>query len=171
MRTGRRKAPRFVAAARLPVNHGHATARRTRCSLIAPRAEARLLPIGENLRIDSPGEEPIEGPRRRTLLAAERTWLAWWRTALGTAVAAIGVGAALPKALSVGHAWLYAALGIGYGLVAIALFAVGSLRQARVRDALEHGDYDPLEAWVVTAFSAAGIALAAVTCGLLIVDA
>jgi uncharacterized membrane protein YidH (DUF202 family) len=46
---------------------------------------------------------------RRTRLAAERTWLAWWRTALGASVAALGVGALLPQVLG-GSRWPYAAL-------------------------------------------------------------
>jgi uncharacterized membrane protein YidH (DUF202 family) len=35
-------------------------------------------------------------PTRRTWLAAERTWLAWWRSGIAAAAAAIGVGRLVP---------------------------------------------------------------------------
>ncbi|MBA3261818.1 MAG: DUF202 domain-containing protein [Thermoleophilaceae bacterium] len=34
---------------------------------------------------------------RRTRLAAERTWLAWWRSGIAAATAAVGVGGVLPS--------------------------------------------------------------------------
>ena len=36
----------------------------------------------------------------RTELAAERTWLAWWRTAIAAAVAGLGVGRLLPEVVA-----------------------------------------------------------------------
>ncbi|HWI21522.1 MAG TPA: DUF202 domain-containing protein [Baekduia sp.] len=115
-------------------------------------------------------DEPFEGPRRRTQLAAERTWLAWWRTGLGTAVAAIGVGAALPRALDTNHGWVYAVLGVGYALLAISLFVAGAIRQDRVDDALMIGEFDRLSPLVVWGFTAAGVVLALATTGLLVAD-
>jgi uncharacterized membrane protein YidH (DUF202 family) len=103
-------------------------------------------------------------------MAAERTWLAWWRTALGTSVAAIGVGAALPKALKTGHTWAYAALGIAYALVAIALYIAGGLRQYRGDAAIARGDYDRLDGRIVFGFTGAGVVMALVTAALLIAD-
>ena len=41
---------------------------------------------------------------RRTSMAAERTWLAWWRTALGATAGALAVGRFAPKLLDVA-AW------------------------------------------------------------------
>ena len=44
-----------------------------------------------------PAEDASGGDgTRRTALAAERTWLAWWRTGLGASAVAIGVGRILP---------------------------------------------------------------------------
>jgi uncharacterized membrane protein YidH (DUF202 family) len=34
---------------------------------------------------------------RRTRLAAERTWLAWWRSGIAAATAAVGVGGVVPQ--------------------------------------------------------------------------
>jgi putative membrane protein len=109
-------------------------------------------------------------PERRTWLAAERTWLAWWRTALGTSVAAIGVGAALPKALNTGHTWAYAALGIAYAVVAVALYVAGGLRQRRGDQAIARGDYEALDPRIVLGFTGAGVVMAVVTAALLIAD-
>ena len=103
-------------------------------------------------------------------MAAERTWLAWWRTALGTSVAAIGVGAALPRALDTGHTWIYAALGIAYAVVAFALFIAGGLRQRRGDEAIARGDYDRLDGRVVFGFTGAGVIMAITTAALLIAD-
>ena len=116
-------------------------------------------------------EEPIEGPRRRTLLAAERTWLAWWRTALGTCVAAIGVGAVLPKAIDIGHGWLYAVLGIGYALIAIAAYIVGAVRRIKGEAAIQRGEFDEVSTRTVVGFTIAGAALATMTIVLLVIDA
>jgi putative membrane protein len=109
-------------------------------------------------------------PERRTWMAAERTWLAWWRTALGTSVAAIGVGAALPKALDTGNTWAYAALGILYALVAVALYIAGGVRQNRGDEAIGRGDYDKLDSWTVFGFTGMGVLMALLTAALLIAD-
>lgn len=61
---------------------------------------------------------------RRTWLAAERTWLAWWRTALGGVAVAMGVGCFLPS-LTGGSRWPYAFVGIGYGVIAVAVLMTG----------------------------------------------
>ena len=51
---------------------------------------------------------------RRTRLANERTFLAWWRTALGTEGLAVGVGKVLPEVTDGPH-WPY----VAFGLIAI----------------------------------------------------
>ena len=71
---------------------------------------------------------------RRTHLAAERTWLAWWRTGLAAAGAAIGIGRFLPELID-GTTWPVV-LGAGYGVLALGLMGAAAVRQARVRDAL-----------------------------------
>jgi uncharacterized membrane protein YidH (DUF202 family) len=46
---------------------------------------------------------------RRTGMAAERTWLAWWRTGLAATVGALGVGRLAPNLLHAA-AWPYVLL-------------------------------------------------------------
>jgi len=57
---------------------------------------------------------------RRTKLAAERTWLAWWRTGLTAAAGAIGIGRLVPELIH-GTTWPYVLHGTGYGLLGLAL--------------------------------------------------
>ena len=58
----------------------------------------------------SPEVPPDIDQARRTSMAAERTWLAWWRTALAATVGALGVGRLAPELLSV-SSWPYVVLG------------------------------------------------------------
>ncbi len=71
---------------------------------------------------------------RRTVLARERTALAWWRsgiTALGVAVA---VGRVVPEVAGT-DSLPYALLGAGYAIIGLVMVAYGSLTQGqRERD-------------------------------------
>ena len=53
-------------------------------------------------------------------MAAERTWLAWWRTALAATAGALAVGRLAPELLNVTR-WPYVMLGTGYAGLAIGL--------------------------------------------------
>ena len=71
-------------------------------------------------------------------MAAERTWLAWWRTALAATVGALGVGRLAPELLDVA-AWPYVVLGVGYAVLAVGLLIVGAQRQRELERALRTG--------------------------------
>ena len=96
---------------------------------------------------------------RRTQLAAERTWLAWWRTGIATIAAAVGVGGVVP-ALVGGSRIPYVVLGAGYAGLAIALFVVAGRRQNQVEQALDRGDFAVVSTGWVTGFTIAGTVLA-----------
>ena len=104
----------------------------------------------------------IADVKRRTWLAAERTWLAWWRTGLGAAAVSIGVGRLLPG-LTGGARWPLRLLGIGYGLVAIAVLVIGAVRQNHVASALRRGSYEELSSSMVLWLTAAAVALSVAT--------
>jgi uncharacterized membrane protein YidH (DUF202 family) len=95
-------------------------------------------------------------------MAAERTWLAWWRTALVATAGALGVGRLAPRLLHAAPA-PYVALGCCYGLLAVALLIVGSRRHRAIARALERGETAPLKASTVTLFTIGGVVLATVT--------
>lgn len=96
---------------------------------------------------------------RRTWLAAERTWLAWWRTGLGAAAVAAAVGRLLPG-LTAGARWPLRLLGLGYGVLAVAVLVVGAVRQRRAAEALRRGGYAQLSSPLVMWLTAAAVVLA-----------
>ena len=96
---------------------------------------------------------------RRTWLAAERTWLAWWRSGVAVGAVAIAIGRFLP-ALTHGSRWPYRVLGIGYGVLAVAILVVGAVRQQRAAAALRRGEFDELSSSLVSWLTAVGVILA-----------
>ncbi len=104
---------------------------------------------------------------RRTSMAAERTWLAWWRSALAASAGALGVGRLAPELLHVAP-WPYVALGCGYASLAIGLLIVGALRQRDLEHALRTGAHVPLRFRTVGVFTAGGVVLAVATAVLVI---
>lgn len=99
---------------------------------------------------------------RRTSMAAERTWLAWWRTALAASVGALGVGRLAPELLDVA-AWPYVILGAGYAALACGLLLAGAQRQRELEKALRTGGHVPLRFRTVAVFTGGGIVLALLT--------
>jgi putative membrane protein len=80
---------------------------------------------------------------RRTLLAAERTWLAWWRSGIAASTAAVAVGGVVPELVEEGRtAWVV--LGCAYALLAACMFAGAALRRRQVETALERGHWHGL---------------------------
>jgi uncharacterized membrane protein YidH (DUF202 family) len=104
---------------------------------------------------------------RRTSMAAERTWLAWWRTGLAATVGALGVGRLAPNLLHAA-AWPYVLLGCGYAALAIGLLVVGAQRQRDLERTLRTGGIAPLGLPTVRLFTAAAIALVLLTLVLVI---
>jgi putative membrane protein len=118
--------------------------------------------------------EPADPPRlaetdlgRRTSMAAERTWLAWWRTALGATAGSLAVGRLAPELLDVAR-WPYVALGAGYAGLAIGLLLIGASRQRALERALAHDATAPLSFRLGAVFTGGGVLLALVTVVLVI---
>jgi putative membrane protein len=99
---------------------------------------------------------------QRTSMAAERTWLAWWRTALAATVGSLGVGRLAPELLDVAP-WPYVVLGAGYAGLAIGLLVIGALRQRELQRALDGGSQAPLGFHLVALFTVGGVLLALTT--------
>ena len=100
-------------------------------------------------------------------MAAERTWLAWWRTALGATAGALAVGRFAPHLLGV-TAWPYMLLGCCYAALAVGLLIVGAQRQRELEHALRTGGHVPLRFRTVALFTVGGVALAVMTVVLVI---
>lgn len=106
---------------------------------------------------------------RRTLLAAERTWLAWWRSGLAAAAVSIAVGGVIPS-LTDRSETPYVVLGCCYAVLAIATFGGAAYRQAMVRRALARGEYADVGDGVVMSLTIGGGVLALATLLVLLFD-
>jgi putative membrane protein len=106
---------------------------------------------------------------RRTRLANERTYLAWWRSGLTALAVSFGAGKLVPE-LSGGAQWPFQVVGVGFGVVGVAFIVYGLARHRLVEEALERGRYAPLDDRVALALTAAGVLLGAATILLVAVE-
>src|SRR6478736_667946 len=165
-------------AGRLRVRRGRADSRASGC----PVPSNRLTVLDAAMTQAQPGSEHTDAPdeappvptapsdldqERRTSMAAERTWLAWWRTALGATAGALAVGRFAPQLLDVAP-WPYIVLGCGYASLAVGLSIVGAQRQRELEHALRTGGHVPLRFRTVALFTVGGVALAVMTVVLVI---
>jgi putative membrane protein len=109
----------------------------------------------------------VEDATRRTRLATERTYLAWWRSGLTALAVGLAAGKLVPE-LSSGAAWPYEALGIGYSLLGLAFIAYGYRRQQLVEAALRRGEWAQFDERVAASLTIAGIVLGAATIAVLV---
>jgi putative membrane protein len=108
-------------------------------------------------------EPGVEDATRRTRLANERTYLAWWRTGLTALAVAVGVGRLVPVVTKHGARWPYELLGVGYGLLGVAFVVAAYLRARTVENALDAGGFATLPDAFLLALTAAGAVLGVLT--------
>jgi len=106
---------------------------------------------------------------RRTWLAAERTYLAWVRTALGALGMAVAVGRLLPALAQVSHV-TFGLLGAAYGVFGVLLLVIAAYRSRGVRAALAAQERLPEHAWTLTLVTGFGLVLAVLTIVLIVVE-
>jgi inner membrane protein YidH len=106
---------------------------------------------------------------RRTRLANERTYLAWWRTGLTTFAVSLAAGKLVPE-LSSGAAWPFEAVGVAFGVVGVLFIAYAYVRQKAVEDALARGEYAPFEVRTALVFAALGVVLGIGTIAVILVQ-
>jgi|SRR5581483_2003501 len=107
------------------------------------------------------GDPALEDAMRRTRLANERTYLAWWRTGLTSLAVCVGVGKLVPGVAKHATRWPYELVGAGFGILGIAFLVVGYLRVRAVEDALEQKRFAPLSDRLSLALVVAGALLGA----------
>jgi putative membrane protein len=115
---------------------------------------------GDGERAAVPGEPQAEAgdALRRTRLANERTYLAWWRTGLTTFAVGLGAGKLVPE-LSGGAAWPFELIGTAFAVAGITLIAYAYVRQRQVEEAVARGGYAPFDPRASLVFAAVGVVL------------
>jgi putative membrane protein len=92
---------------------------------------------------------------RRTQLANERTYLAWWRTGLTTLAVSFAAGRLVPE-LAGGASWPFEVIGVAFALVGITFMMYGYVRHRSVDAALSRGDYLSLPNHAAVFFASLG---------------
>jgi putative membrane protein len=87
-----------------------------------------------------PIAEPTVIGTRRTRLANERTYLAWWRSGFAAFAVGLAAGKVVP-ALTKETRWPYTVFGASFELLGVAFIAYGLVRQRTVDRAIARGEY------------------------------
>jgi putative membrane protein len=95
---------------------------------------------------------------RRTRLANERTYLAWWRTGLTAFAVSLGAGKLVPS-LTDETGWPYVVAGVGFALLGLAFVAYGFRRHRLVERAVARGEYVRPDERLLVGLTAIGILL------------
>jgi inner membrane protein YidH len=95
---------------------------------------------------------------RRTRLANERTYLAWWRTGLACLAVGIGAGRVVPL-LTHGVKWPYRVAGIGFAAVGVVFIALAFVRNRQVEQSLARGEFAPPDDQLIAALTLIGTLL------------
>ena len=115
-----------------------------------------------------PSREPgVEDATRRTRLANERTYLAWWRTGLTALAVAVGIGRLVP-AHTDGSKWPYETVGALFGVLGVAFIWFGYARARAVENALDRASFAALGVRLPAALVAAGCVLGAAVVALIL---
>jgi putative membrane protein len=98
--------------------------------------------------------EDTRSADRRTKLAVERTYLAWWRTGLTAFAVALATARVVPELSKSKTQWPYTILGIGFALMGAALMYAGEQRR-------RYGESEEPSRTLTVAFTAGGLLLGA----------
>jgi uncharacterized membrane protein YidH (DUF202 family) len=110
-------------------------------------------------------DEPFDGvvdATRRTRLASERTYLAWWRSALAAFAVSLGVGKIVPT-LTGGSSVGYEIIGVGYALLGLAFIGYAFRREQQLEAALLEGRFLAFDRRAALSFTIAGMVLGVAT--------
>lgn len=94
---------------------------------------------------------------RRTLLANERTYLAWWRTGLTTLTVALASARIVPEVSGSEDHWPWTVIGVTFGVLGIACLLYGERRRKAVDQAVRRGDFADPDPRVTTALTTTAV--------------
>lgn len=115
------------------------------------------MPCWQAAPISEPAEQ-ITDATRRTRLANERTYLAWWRSGLTAFAVGVGYGKLIPGLTDVTR-WPYEVAGVCFAFLGTAFILYGAYRQRHVEQALARGEFSHPDGRVMLGLTVAGIAL------------
>jgi putative membrane protein len=127
-----------------------------------PEVERRQSPAGRRA-FDELGDAT-----RRTRLANERTYLAWWRTGLTALAVSLAAGRVVPT-LSHGTAWPYEVAGAGFAVLGVLCIANAYQREREIDRALEEGRFARLDRRTSAVLTTLGVALGVLTLALIVI--
>ena len=107
---------------------------------------------------------------RRTQLANERTFLAWWRSGITALGVSLAVGRIVPE-LGNQTGWPYAVVGAFYAALGLAMVLYGSFRQRQVEDGIERGEFVTMHRQLLAAFTVLAVGIGVGTLGLIVIEA
>src|SRR5438132_9239484 len=90
------------------------------------------------------GFDETRDATRRTRLANERTYLAWWRTGLTAIAVCVGLGRIVPGVTHVTK-WPYELVGAGYGVLGVGFMVLAHVRVRQVEAAVDRGEFARLD--------------------------
>src|ERR1044072_5873066 len=117
-----------------------------------PELERRQSPAGRR------AFDEAQDATRRTRLANERTYLAWWRTGLTSLAVCVALGRVVPAASNV-TAPAYQPVGACSGSVGIGFMLVAHVRVRMVERAVDRADFARLDERISFALLAIGVGL------------
>jgi inner membrane protein YidH len=103
-----------------------------------------------------------EDATRRTRLANERTYLAWWRSGLTALAVGIAAGKLVPE-LTEGSGAAFIALGAAYAVLGIVFIVFAFVRARAVEQALARGAFAPLDDRIAAGLTGLGVLLGTAT--------
>ena len=106
---------------------------------------------------------------RRTRLANERTYLAWWRTGLTALAVSLAAGRVVPT-LSHKTAWPYEVVGAGFAVLGIACIVNAYQREREIERALTEGRFANMDSRVTAVLTTLGVVLGVLTLGLIVIN-
>lgn len=96
---------------------------------------------------------------RRTLLANERTYLAWWRTGLTALTVALASARLVPELTNVHHRWPYTLIGAGFAVLGVLCVGYADRRRRAVDRAVRAGTFADPEALMLRILTYGGCLL------------
>ncbi len=98
---------------------------------------------------------------RRTRLANERTYLAWWRTGLTALAVSLAAGKVVPT-LAHTTRWPYAIVGAGFAALGVMCIGYGFWREREIERALREGRFASIDKRFSAILTAVGVILGCV---------